>query len=785
MKSLSHKFLFLMFILSLAIGCYLLIVTLKHPYIGITVEKDQQYYKVIDVTKIGLGKFYGIVPGDIILKVDRQDPDKNYFVNNFSTVEQSSSIVIKNEKGIQTLLFSYGNGTSKQFFYHIIFPLVVFLINFLLSFLVYIKKKDCISTPIFIVFFLTMGILYLDGSASGRSDYFSLLLIIGIIYLPIFLLHFIYLYLKEYGLEIFQKRVLSFIYIFNAIILLVSIALVVSLNGIDFIWVRYYILIFFSLNLFFSITLMIKVYITFRKTIYAPIFHLLSWGLIFSFFPFVGFFALPTLFLGYPIIEGEVSALFIVFFPLVFLYLIMANRLLDIDFVLGRIRYYSVLSVFSTVIIWLFLHDVIRLEKLNGVTWTRILVFTFILNIIFLYIKEELDYRFRFKLFARKFDYQSSLNRFSKHISKVMKVSNLEESIIKEIKDVLSIKKVSIIEMTKKNYSPILKKGDVNFPYEEIHETFKHYMGTFEVAELMELRNGTCVIIGGNTDKVNILWFEDRMNRIRLNQNEIEWVTTLSRHVSIVYENLHLIEGLFKELEEMRERNKIPPWMIRLLFNIQEKERRRLSADLHDSALQEQLIWYRRLETLVESRQIPDDMADEVEMIKEGLLDVIHQIRETCNELRPPFLREMGIVKALDNLFLFAQLRNDYVVDFDATQFHEELDDEYSLVLYRIVQELLTNAAKHSHSSYIHLILKNNEECIELSYKDNGVGMDITEVTPSYKHIGLSAIKERVHSLEGEIVLISSPGTGVEVEISIPLHIMKEVLFEESYAKQM
>lgn len=786
MRSLKQFMLYVMFFLSIIIGLYFLMVSIEHPYIGIMVKKaPQNTYKVSDVANIGLAKYYQVRPGDIILKVNGMDPGDSPIIQRFLTVEQSKSIVIQNEEGIRTINFDNGQNLSKQFFLHVVFPGVVFLLNLLLSLLIFFKKKDYRYTPVFILLFLWMGILYINGSASSRNDIFAVIMIMGMIFLPVLLLHFMYLYFKEYGLELFHKKILTSIYIFNAIVILTYLIMLGLVLGEYFYWIREFVLIVFSTNLFIGILIMLRVYIRYRKTAYSPIFRLLSWGLFISFFPFVGFYALPMLIFGNQIIEGEVSALFIVFFPLIFMYLIMANRLLDIDFVLGRIRYYSVLSIFSTVIIWLFLHDLIRIANLNSIQWAQIIIFTFILNIIFLYIKEEMDYRFRFKLFAKKYDYQASLNRFSRHLSKVMKISNLEEAVINEVKDVLSIKKVSILEITKENYLLSLKKGDINFPYDEIRYTFKNYMGTFEVGELMELKQGTCAIIGGDSNKVNILWFEDRLNRIQLNHNEKEWLTTLARHIGIVYENMHLIEGLFNELEEMRERNKIPPWMLRFLFNIQEKERRRLSADLHDSALQEQLIWYRRLETVVESHHAPDEMDEELVSIKEGLLDVIHQIRETCNELRPPFLLEMGIVEALDNLFTFAQLRNDYIIEFDAKHFRAKLDDEYSLVVYRIIQELLSNAAKHSRASVVEIKLESRGESVHLSYKDNGIGMELSQVAPSYHHIGISAIKERVHSLEGKISFISAQGQGLQVFVTLPLRFLREEAMEENYIKQM
>jgi len=241
--------------------------------------------------------------------------------------------------------------------------------------------------------------------------------------------------------------------------------------------------------------------------------------------------------------------------------------------------------------------------------------------------------------------------------------------------------------------------------------------------------------------------------------------------VSIVYDNLYLIEGLTENLESIMQQQgqKASPWLLRLLFNLSENERRRLAADLHDSALQDQLVWYRRLEIVMQDIQQPSPLHTELSLIKEGLLDVIHQIRETCNELRPPLLREMGIVRSLELLFEEMQLRTNYAIQFQAHSFSRDLNDEQILVLYRIVQELLRNAVKHAKATQIEIELEERQTQIYFRYRDDGIGLDLQQVQVSFQHMGLSGIQERVASLEGNITFQSEQGEGLEVLITLPV----------------
>jgi two-component system sensor histidine kinase ComP len=161
-------------------------------------------------------------------------------------------------------------------------------------------------------------------------------------------------------------------------------------------------------------------------------------------------------------------------------------------------------------------------------------------------------------------------------------------------------------------------------------------------------------------------------------------------------------------------------------------------------------------------------LGHELEDIKEGLLDVIHQIRETCNELRPPLLKEMGVVEAVESIIEHTQMRVNFAVDFRAKSFSLELNEEQITAIYRIVQELLRNADKHSQSKLVTLELEQRGDMIYFRYQDDGIGMDVNQMIASFEHMGLSGIKERVTGLEGEISFYSERGNGLEVVILLP-----------------
>jgi signal transduction histidine kinase len=204
------------------------------------------------------------------------------------------------------------------------------------------------------------------------------------------------------------------------------------------------------------------------------------------------------------------------------------------------------------------------------------------------------------------------------------------------------------------------------------------------------------------------------------------------------------------------------------MFNISENERKRLSQDLHDAALQEQIIWYRKLDLLMMDESITEDIREQLGQIAEGLLDVVYQIRITCNELRPPLLTEEGLTTSLEALFDFTQLRTNYSIQFDAADYEHTINDDLLIGLYRIVQELLANATKHSRATEVRIALSSQFDQIRLTYEDNGVGMDFRTMKDSYNRMGIHGMKERVRSMNGLIEFGSSDSNGLAVSITIP-----------------
>ncbi|WP_462413265.1 PAS domain-containing sensor histidine kinase [Neobacillus sp. Marseille-QA0830] len=362
------------------------------------------------------------------------------------------------------------------------------------------------------------------------------------------------------------------------------------------------------------------------------------------------------------------------------------------------------------------------------------------------------------ELASRKNRYQmlqNSLKSYSQDLSAVMKVADLKNRLMKELNTIIPDSNPEIIVYNREN-GTAEGKGSPEISLEKLTIGKLHYdSGQIHI------------LIGDRKEWAYILTIQS--SSIQESMDSI-WLETMVYYTIMVFESLNVIESLMYQLETALQKSERPQWVLRLMFNLSEKQRMELSSDLHDTVLQDQMSLYRNLESILKEYRFDSEADRQLMGILQGLLDTIHQIRLTCNELRPPLLREAGLISALENLFDYTQLSSTYKIQF-TTKDTEGLflNEEATIGMYRIVQELLNNAIKHSQASHVHFHLHKLDEKILLHYSDDGKGFDAGKLTPTFKSMGLSGMRERVRSLNGTVDFDSQPGNGLNVRFEIPI----------------
>lgn len=198
-----------------------------------------------------------------------------------------------------------------------------------------------------------------------------------------------------------------------------------------------------------------------------------------------------------------------------------------------------------------------------------------------------------------------------------------------------------------------------------------------------------------------------------------------------------------------------------------EKERERWARELHDDALQGLAAIRITLATALQSKG--EDRAERIEQAAEDTMqrleEQINELNRLINDLRPAPLERLGLAGALEALAEESSARGEVQVEATVEIIGEPNRDEERLV-YRLVQEALTNVVKHAAASHVTVTAKEADGEIEIVINDDGSGFDTTAATRGH---GLTGMRERIELLGGEIEVSSEPGHGTEIVARVPL----------------
>ncbi|MGH9660705.1 MAG: sensor histidine kinase [Bryobacteraceae bacterium] len=203
------------------------------------------------------------------------------------------------------------------------------------------------------------------------------------------------------------------------------------------------------------------------------------------------------------------------------------------------------------------------------------------------------------------------------------------------------------------------------------------------------------------------------------------------------------------------------------LVEAQEQERQNLSRELHDQvgqALTAIKIDVARAEQMLDPSQ--SDLRERLDRARKGAEETLEIIRRLAMLLRPSMLDDIGLSAALgwyakqfsESTGIRVHLSDDGSAD--------RLSPAHKASLYRIVQEALTNCARHAEARSIQIQVKFDDDRYLLRIEDDGKGFE-TDGRP--RGLGLLSIQERVDEMEGSVNILSRPGVGTKVLVSIPI----------------
>jgi signal transduction histidine kinase len=215
--------------------------------------------------------------------------------------------------------------------------------------------------------------------------------------------------------------------------------------------------------------------------------------------------------------------------------------------------------------------------------------------------------------------------------------------------------------------------------------------------------------------------------------------------------------------------------LLRRFVNLQEEERLHISQELHDQCGQEiialQLSMKRAVNIIaIENQMEVNACFREVNEILDRLSREIHDL---AFDLRPPSLDELGLNTAIESFLELWSQRVRISVDFECRNWEEHrLPSEASLVLYRVLQESLSNVAKHSGSRHVSIVLELQRDSAVEIVEDQGSGFEFntsTEHSMVRRPLGLLGMKERLASVGGSLEIESAIGKGTTLFARVPI----------------
>ncbi len=201
------------------------------------------------------------------------------------------------------------------------------------------------------------------------------------------------------------------------------------------------------------------------------------------------------------------------------------------------------------------------------------------------------------------------------------------------------------------------------------------------------------------------------------------------------------------------------------ITDAEEEERKRLAREIHDDTIQSLVVLGQHVDNLRDLIGPAAPATVAVAEIRKQVSSLSDSLRRFASDLRPPYLEDLGLLVAL------RQLAQESGAQIQVTGEEYSLGVDREIALYRIVQEALRNAGKHTRAQQIGLNVSFLSNQIIVTIADDGEGFDVPADRTAFartNHFGLMGMQERAHLLGGALQIRSARGKGTEVKVSVP-----------------
>lgn len=290
-----------------------------------------------------------------------------------------------------------------------------------------------------------------------------------------------------------------------------------------------------------------------------------------------------------------------------------------------------------------------------------------------------------------------------------------------------------------------LRSGDVrnDSRYIPVHPTTRSALG-------VPLRAGDSVlgVVFIETDTVDA--YNDADQRL---------LETVAAQIAIAIQNAHLYEQVLSGRTELQ-------LISRRLLEVQEQERRQIARELHDE-IGQLLTGLNLVLNPGTAQQL--DTTSTLREARTLVHELISRVRTLSLDLRPPMLDDLGLLPTLNWHVQRVEAQSQLTIRISHSGLNRRLHPDVEIAAYRIVQEALTNVARHAAATTVNIRLWVNDATLGVQVEDDGCGFDPATALAAGRSSGLSGMHERALLLGGMLEIESVPGTGACITAELPL----------------
>ncbi|MCT4583466.1 MAG: sensor histidine kinase [Peptostreptococcaceae bacterium] len=313
-----------------------------------------------------------------------------------------------------------------------------------------------------------------------------------------------------------------------------------------------------------------------------------------------------------------------------------------------------------------------------------------------------------------------------------------------EIKEKASRKRLFMVSKNFDKYS----ENDIKRAYEEARDIqIQLILKREEEKNLIKRRND--------------LEIRYRKNKDMVNKTE-GFISKMSSAVDFLIGDLEKVNQTLSDLEDKSQ-------IGMKIIKAQEEERRRIARDIHDGPAQSLATLVIRSQVMTKIMEQDVSMAkEEVDNMREILKATLKEIRRIMYDLRPMSIDDLGLVATLNRLITDVRYEKGIDINLVILNNEEVFSPLLRLTVYRIFQEAITNACKHSQTKEIKIKLDINKFKVNGIVQDFGIGFDPSKIKEKKESFGLSSMKERVNLLNGELKIDSTKNVGTSIVFTFP-----------------